>query len=134
MRINRLLLGPIVLGSLSPLVAAEPSPSRVDFNRDIRPILSNACFDCHGPDKEQRKGDLRLDRKEAVFKDRGGYAIVVPGKVAESELYVRLIEPDEKQRMPPPEALRKIEPAQIELIKRWIEQGADWRGHWAYEP
>lgn len=121
------LAGPVVV------VAADPAP-RIDFNRDIRPILSNVCFDCHGPDKNQRKADLRLDVKEDVYKDRGGYALVTPGKPADSELYSRLIDPDEKTRMPPPEALRKIDAPQIELIRRWIEQGAQWQGHWAYQP
>src|SRR5262249_39989764 len=65
-------------------------------------------------------------------KDRGGYALVVPGKVDESELYSRLIDSDEKQRMPPPEALRQLTKDEIDLFKRWIEQGAEWKGHWAY--
>jgi Protein of unknown function (DUF1553)/Protein of unknown function (DUF1549)/Planctomycete cytochrome C len=112
--------------------SAEPAP-KVDFNREIRPILSNVCFDCHGPDKKQRKAELRLDSKDDVYRDRGGFALVVPGKPAESELYSRLTDPDEKQRMPPQDALRKIDPSQIELIRRWIEQGAPWQGHWAYE-
>lgn len=113
--------------------AAEPV-SNVDFDRDIRPILSNVCFDCHGPDKNERKDELRLDQKDDVFKDRGGFALVVPGKTDSSELYARITDSDPKQRMPPPEALRQLDAKQIELIKRWIEQGAAWKGHWAYEP
>src|SRR5712672_1984285 len=84
--------------------AEEPANAKVDFNRDIRPILSDVCFQCHGPDKNQRKGDLRLDVKEDVYKDRGGYAAAVPGKLDASEIYARLIDTDEKQRMPPREA------------------------------
>jgi hypothetical protein len=113
-------------------LAADPPEPRVDFNRDIRPILSDVCFQCHGPDKNQRKADLRFDVKEDVYKDRGGYALVVPGKPDDSELYLRLIETDEKQRMPPPDALRQLSKNEIELFKRWIEQGAQWQGHWAY--
>jgi hypothetical protein len=112
--------------------AAEPVESRVDFNRDIRPILSDVCFQCHGPDKNQRKADLRLDVKEDVYKDRGGYFVVNPGKLEDSELYSRLIDTDEKQRMPPPNALRQLTKTEIDLFKRWIEQGAQWQGHWAY--
>src|SRR5262245_60767644 len=112
--------------------AAEPVEAKVDFNRDIRPILSDVCFQCHGPDKNQRKADLRLDVKEDVYKDRGGYALVTPGKLDESELYSRLVDTDEKQRMPPPNALRQLTPSEIDLFKRWIEQGGQWQGHWAY--
>lgn len=114
------------------ILAAEPGHTRVDFNRDIRPILSDVCFQCHGPDKNQRQADLRLDVKDDVYKDREGYAIVVPGKLDTSELYSRLIDTDDKQRMPPPEALRQLTKTEIDLFKRWIEQGAEWQGHWAY--
>src|SRR5579864_6691339 len=79
-------------------LGTEGVGAKVDFNRDIRPILSDVCFQCHGPDKNRRKADLRLDVKEDVYKDRGGYALVVPNKPDESELYLRLIETDEKQR------------------------------------
>ena len=110
----------------------EPGEPRVEFNRDIRPILSDVCFQCHGPDKNQRKADLRLDVKEDVYKDRDGYALIVPGKLDDSELYARLVDADEKQRMPPPNALRQLTKPEIELFKRWIEQGGEWQGHWAY--
>src|SRR5579872_4891304 len=113
-------------------LGAEGVGAKVDFNREIRPILSDVCFQCHGPDKNRRKADLRLDVKEDVYKDRGGYALVVPNKPEESELYVRLVDTDEKQRMPPPEALRQLTKNEIDLFKRWIEQGAEWKGHWAY--
>jgi hypothetical protein len=112
--------------------AAEPPDAKVDFNRDIRPILSDVCFQCHGPDKNQRKADLRLDVKADVYRDRGGYALVAPGKLEDSELYSRLIDTDEKQRMPPPNALRQLTRTEIDLFQRWIEQGAEWQGHWAY--
>src|SRR5437762_9604406 len=111
-----ILLAALVRGALG----ADPAEPRVDFNRDIRPILSDVCFQCHGPDKNQRKADLRLDLKDDVYKDRGGYALVVPERPDDSELYSRLIETDEKQRMPPPDALRQLTKAEIELFKRWI--------------
>jgi hypothetical protein len=124
------LLISVVAGRLAN--AAEPGDVKVDFNRDIRPILSDVCFNCHGPDKNQRKADLRLDVKEDVYKDRGGYVLVVADKPDESELFSRLVDTDEKQRMPPPEALRQLTKAEIDLFRRWIEQGAEWQGHWAY--
>ena len=111
--------------------AAEPP---IDFNRDIRPILSNVCFDCHGPDKNQRKADLRLDQKEDVFRERGGYSLVSPGKPDDSELLSRITDTDPRQRMPPPDALRQLTPPQIDLIQTWIKQGARWQEHWAYVP
>ena len=105
----------------------------VDFNRDIRPILSDACYHCHGPDEGQRKAKLRLDTKEGAFRLRDGKAVIVPGKAAESELYLRLIA-DDSERMPPRKANRTLKPEQIDLIRRWIDQGAKWRTHWAFTP
>src|SRR4051812_12162302 len=91
-----LTLGAFV-GSSAPLVAADPAPAAIDFNRDIRPILSNACFKCHGPDAKQRKGvtkELRLDLERAAFADLGGYTAIVRGKPDESELIQRITSDD----------------------------------------
>src|SRR5258707_14716681 len=101
---QRLMWGWLILWLLfaGNAFAAEPDDSKVDFNRDIRPILSDVCFQCHGPDKNQRKADLRFDLKDEFYKDRGGYAMVVPGKLDQSELYLRLVDTREKQRMTPP--------------------------------
>jgi hypothetical protein len=125
-------------GILLLLVCLVPSPSqgddKVDFVRDIRPILSDTCFACHGPDEHARKADLRLDRKDDAFADRGGYHLIVPGKPLESELYLRISDPLPDQRMPPRRATRKLSQAQIDLVQRWIEQGADWQEHWAFVP
>src|SRR6516162_6831510 len=129
-RLAWILLFPLLM--IRNVSGAEPAKARVDFNRDIRPILSDVCFQCHGPDKNQRKADLRLDVQEDVYKDRGGYALVKPGKLDDSEPYARLVDADEKQRMPPPNALRQLTKPEIELFKRWIEQGGEWQGHWAY--
>ena len=108
-------------------IADEP----LSFNRDIRPILSDACFQCHGPDSKQRKGDLRLDNESQVFEKRDGHHGLVPGDPAKSELFRRLTATDD-ERMPPPSSGKKLSPQQIETIRRWIEQGAKWQSHWAY--
>jgi hypothetical protein len=113
------------------LYAAAPA-EKVDFNRDIRPILSETCFQCHGPDKAQREADLRLDQKDGLFSTKDNGPVVVPGKPAESQLYERITSTDGEQRMPPADSGRKLSSRQIELIRRWIEQGAEWKGHWAY--
>jgi hypothetical protein len=114
------------------LDAAETLPPTIDFNRDIRPILSDTCFQCHGPDKAKRKADLRLDTEEGVFADRGNHAALVPGEPAKSELFRRVTTEEETERMPPPRSGRRLTPRQIELLRRWIEQGAKWQKHWAF--
>ena len=111
----------------------EPIPDRVEFNRDIRPILSDVCFHCHGPDQAQRKGNLRFDRKDGAFADLGdGHFAIVPGKLGESELIRRITSTDPDEQMPPPELERKLSPRQIALLRRWIEQGAKWDAHWSF--
>ncbi|MFO1020481.1 MAG: PSD1 and planctomycete cytochrome C domain-containing protein [Planctomycetales bacterium] len=135
----RWLLAGLLLCSASLRGEEKSSPARIDvgridFDREIRPILSNVCFDCHGPDQGQRKGDLRLDTRESLFADRDGTKLVVPRKLEQSELYRRITSGDKEERMPPPNALRQLDPKQIELIKLWIEQGAEWKSHWAYAP
>ena len=104
----------------------------VSFNRDIRPILSDVCFQCHGPDAKERKGDLRLDNDEQLFVDRDGQRVLVPGDPAQSELFRRLNSTDADERMPPPSSGKKLSAQQIETIRRWIEQGAKYQGHWAF--
>ena len=103
----------------------------VDFNRDVRPILSETCFQCHGPDKGKRKADLRLDTKEGAFSDPDR---IVPGKPLESELLARLVSDDPDEKMPPPDSGRSLSKAQIEVIRQWIAEGAEWKGHWAFLP
>ncbi|RPI76329.1 MAG: DUF1549 domain-containing protein, partial [Planctomycetaceae bacterium] len=122
------LLGPILQASR----AAEPS---IEFNRDIRPILSENCYACHGPDSRKRKADLRLDIEADAKRtlDSGSIAIV-PGKGSASELIARLVTADETAVMPPPETGKKLTAGQIDLLKRWIDQGAAWEGHWAFLP
>ena len=110
------------------------NPRGVDFNREIRPILSDTCFACHGPDEKQRQVDLRLDTKEGIFADRGGYQVIIPGKASESRLFQRISAENKIVRMPPPKASRTLTPAQIELVRRWIDEGAKWETHWSYLP
>ena len=104
----------------------------VDFRRDVLPVLSENCFTCHGPDSKTRKADLRLDLKEGAL--RANDPVIVPGKSRESELFDRISSTDRDEVMPPPESGKKLTSAQIALLKRWIDQGARWKGHWAFEP
>src|SRR5262245_22531125 len=136
-------LGIVALAGLlhSPVTkphAAEsktPSPTAVDFNRQIRPILSENCFACHGPDEKQRKAKLRLDTKEGAFaKLRGGNFALVPGKPAESELIARITAEDPAERMPPAKSNKHLTPQQVALLKQWVEQGAPWNEHWSFIP
>ena len=123
-----------VWGTIS-VLSAEPAinPAAVDFQKDVRPILSDACFACHGPDSNARQADLRLDTRDGAFADRGGYQVIVPGRAAESRLYQRMSHPQEVARMPPASADRHPTSEQVETIRRWIDQGAEWSSHWAYD-
>ncbi len=109
-------------------------PDQVMFNRDIRPILSDKCFTCHGPDESTREAKLRLDVKAAAFADRDGVPALVAGEPGFSELYLRITSDDKKERMPPAKLAKQLTPREIALIKKWIQQGAKWQGHWAYIP
>lgn len=107
----------------------------VDFNRDIRPILSDRCYACHGPDEGQRKAGLRLDVREDAFKElKSGHRAIVPGDLAQSSLIQRLTSPDPDDVMPPPKAGKPLTPEQIDLFKRWVLAGAPWSRHWAFIP
>lgn len=110
--------------------AADPAP--VSFNRDVRPILADKCFHCHGPDARTRKADLRLDTADGAFS--GKTPAVMPGKPAESELIKRILSADESEVMPPPESKKTLTPQQKETLQRWVEQGAKYQKHWAFEP
>jgi hypothetical protein len=127
--------GFLLLVLVSARAAAEPNtPDRaVDFNRDIRPILSDNCFKCHGPDAKTRKAGLRLDsRTGALAELRSGGFAVVPGRRSASEVWNRIATRDDTERMPPRSTEKRLTPAQIELVGRWIDQGAPWVEHWAY--
>jgi hypothetical protein len=108
--------------------------SQVDFNRDIRPILSDHCYQCHGPDENARVNELRFDKKDSAFGDIGGYAPFVVGDVANSEALRRINSEDPAERMPPPEAKIDLSDRERLLLQKWVEQGAEWQDHWAFEP
>jgi cytochrome c553 len=116
--------------------AYETLPGKVDFNYHIRPILSDRCWSCHGPDANSRKADLRLDTEEAAFAalaDGRGNPFVA-GNLGRSEAFLRLITDDPERVMPPPEAHLELTPREIALIAKWIKQGAEWKEHWAFIP
>src|SRR5262245_50486684 len=107
----------------------------VEYNRDIRPILSNNCFKCHGPDAKQRQAGLRLDsREEALKRAESGRPAIVPGKVGASNLVRRILSPRDSYVMPPPSSNKKLTDAEKELLQRWIEQGAEYQPHWSLIP
>src|SRR5437868_3782662 len=124
----------LILAMLSATMACAAEPKAVDFSRDILPILSDNCFFCHGPDAKARQADLRLDQQAEALAPREGYRIIAPGKSGESELIKRVLSRDEDQQMPPPKSNRKLTGAQVELLKRWIDEGASWGKHWAFVP
>tara|TARA_R110002096_G_scaffold371455_14_gene564902 strand:- start:5049 stop:8033 length:2985 start_codon:yes stop_codon:yes gene_type:complete len=104
-----------------------------DFNREVRPILSDKCFACHGPDEHDRKADLRLDTAEGAFGDLGGYAAIVPGKLDESEAWLRIISEDADEVMPPPKAHKDLTSEERTILKQWIEGGAEFDLHWSFK-
>ena len=121
------LLTLLVAGS----AIAEKAP---DFSRDVRPILSQHCFKCHGPDDKSRKGGLRLDLRESALKEaKSGGIALVPGKPAESELVSRIFTHDEDELMPPSSAKRPLTDAQKDTLRRWVAAGAEYQEHWAFQ-
>src|SRR5947199_1903551 len=118
------------------LLAALAGPARgepVDFNRDVRPILSRHCFKCHGPDEKARKAKLRLDvRDVATAETKSGHRPIVPGKPDDSELVRRISSTDETEVMPPPATKNPLSPAQQQLLRQWIAGGAEYQPHWAF--
>lgn len=116
-------------------VTAEESatvaiPQHPQFNRDVRPILSDNCFACHGPDSGHRQADLRLDLRDDAIES----AAINPGELETSELIARIITTDADLIMPPPDSNKKLSPREIEILRRWVQQGATYQNHWSYEP
>jgi len=129
----RRIIGALLAGATGASgLAAAAQP--VDFSREILPILSHNCFHCHGPDEGTREAKLRLDTRAGIFREKDGFTVVVPGKPEESELLLRLTSEFEDEVMPPLETKKKLKPGQIDLIKRWVSEGAPWGRHWSFEP
>jgi hypothetical protein len=120
-----------VLAAWLPVRAAEVprAAAAVDFDREVRPILSENCFQCHGPDEKVRKAKLRLDTKEGAFGKRG---VIIPHEPVRSALIERVASTDDETRMPPPKTGKRLTPEQVAKLRLWIEQGATWSQHWAF--
>ncbi len=128
--VKRVLLAPLLLSSM--LAADGPIPTKIAYNRDVRPILADTCFKCHGFDKNTRKADMRLDVREAAVAKMDDIFPIVPGKPDASEVWKRIITKDEDDVMPPKEEHRQLSVRDREVIRKWIEQGAEYQPHWAY--
>jgi len=115
------------------VIAVEaPIPAKPEYNRDVRPILADACFRCHGFDKAKRKADLRLDAQASAFARMEDHNAIVPGKPEQSEVWRRITTSDKDDVMPPMDEHRQLSAREREVLKRWIEQGAQYEAHWAY--
>ena len=119
------------------LIPQGAAAERLQFNRDVRPILAERCYACHGPDASKRKANLRLDQKDSALAERKGphaerHRAVSPGDLKGSTLFARITAGDPSERMPPPKAGVELKPDEIALLQRWIEEGASYEGHWAY--
>jgi len=136
-RVNlpRLLITLLPLVSSARLLAAAdvPLPDKVDFNRDVRPILSENCFKCHGFDPRTRDGGRRLDVREGALKEIDGVRAIIPGQLQGSDLHFRIHSTDKDEQMPPPKSGKKITTRQMAILDRWIEQGAPYDLHWAFK-
>ncbi|MDP6468819.1 MAG: PSD1 and planctomycete cytochrome C domain-containing protein [Pirellulaceae bacterium] len=125
----------IVLMGIVLVAGVGHAADDVQYNRDIRRILSDNCLTCHGPDAKQREGGFRLDQRDSVLAEaESGERPIVPGDVSASELYLRMVSEDDDERMPPPDSNKTVTPEEVELIRRWIEQGAAYQSHWSFVP
>lgn len=136
MRARRLFTVPLTL-LVAGWIAAPPADGqaedKVDYATQVQPILEGFCYECHGEDRTRREADLRLDIKERAFADLGGYPNIAPGDPDDSELYIRVSSEFAEMRMPPYEAGTQLTEEQIETIRLWIEQGAEWPAEEAEE-
>jgi mono/diheme cytochrome c family protein len=123
----------VASGMLATATSASAAESRIRYNRDVRPILADNCFACHGPDANHRKAGLRLDTKEGFFEKTPKHEpTVVPGNLAKSELWLRITTTNLDDKMPPEDSHKSLKPEQIETLRKWILAGAPWEGHWAF--
>jgi len=127
-----LLVSSALVGNEATGKPDKPVPAKIDYARDVRPILSSICLNCHGADKESRKAGLRLDTREGATEDLNGSHAIVPGNLKDSELYKRIISKDPEEIMPPPKANHTLSLYEIAVLKKWIEQGAVYSDHWAW--
>lgn len=129
MRARRLFTVPLALLAAGWIWTAQANGQdgdRVDYLTQVKPILESYCYECHGEDRSRREADLRLDIRDLAFKDLGGYPNIAPGDPDDSELYIRVSSEFAEMRMPPYEAGTQLTDEQIETIRLWIEQGAQW--------
>jgi len=124
----------IAFGIALTLPATAISAEKLQFNRDVRPILSDKCFKCHGPDAKNQKSDYRVDTFKHATADIAGTFGVVPGKVKESEVHWRIHSDDPSDVMPPPEAKKPLTPEEIAILDRWMAEGAEYEAHWSFVP
>jgi len=122
----------IIVPILGASLLTEATPATPDFTRDIRPILSENCFACHGQDAKKRKGKLRLDKGDAATAERDGVQAIVPGNLEESEAWARILSEDEDEVMPPRDSHKELSDAEKNILKQWILQGAPYEDHWAF--
>lgn len=124
----------ICFAGLLPFCSYGNAQEKIEFNRDVRPILAANCFECHGFDAKTRKADMRLDTAEGAFAEHDGLIAVKPGDLSASELWNRVTSTDPEVVMPPPESKKTLTAEQKDTLRRWIEQGAPYQKHWAFEP
>ena len=125
----------LLIAISSGFLTVDAADRKIEFNRDVRPILSNNCFQCHGPDKNQLQAGLRLDKPEAATaKLESGQTAIVPKDLAASALVARIVTADPNQKMPPHDSGKSMTPAEIEILKQWVLQGAEYQGHWSFIP
>src|SRR3954465_11170735 len=118
---------------LGSLVSAAENVEKGDFQRQIRPLLADKCFACHGRDAEHREGSLRLDERDTALKGGdSGEPAIGPGQADKSELVRRIFSADDDERMPPPKSHKELTAAEKDLLRRWIAEGAEYKAHWAF--
>ena len=131
----RLRFSVFLLASLLAHAGLAGADAPVDFGREVRPILSDKCYNCHGPDEGSRKAKLRLDTLAGALHVENATASIIPGRSAESELIFRITSDDPEEIMPPPDAkIGRLTPTEVAILKRWIDEGAPYQNHWSFEP
>ena len=113
------------------ITSADGADRAISYNRDVRPILSDNCFFCHGPDEKHREADLRLDVREEALVERDGVRAIVPGDPEKSELIYRLAPSDPDELMPPAKSHKVLSEREIDILKAWVKQGAEYEAFWA---